>query len=76
MHLNITGDRLTREFREGTESPPGARRKNSNDCLWNDQYSENVRKKNQRHNLHAALSSENSHNTETLKIRVFTKSPL
>lgn len=48
MHLNITGDRLTGEFREGTESPPGARGKDFNDCLRPDQYSENVggRKKN------------------------------
>lgn len=34
MHLNITGGRLTVEFREGTESPPGARGKDFNDCLW------------------------------------------
>lgn len=43
MHLNITGDRLTEKFRKGTERPPGARGKDFNDCLWADQYSENVR---------------------------------
>lgn len=42
MHLNITGGWLTVEFREGTESPPGARGKDFNDCLWTDQYRENV----------------------------------